>query len=394
MKSCLPRILKIVLTISSVLISLFFIELYLQHTQYQKKPLLVDVTRPFLLRTYPHDSQLIYNQKYFPNNHLPAEIDPKEKLHFRPDFRRNDDVTSETYTILMIGDSFTFGHNVSDPDTYPSKVEELLNTWGYNVNVYNAGVSGYGTDQQYLYIQRILKFTQPNLVVINLHENDIYDSNDNCLFQIKESGTLTQVTGVTSNMFLESVISKYTPTLVRNTDVFNLLLSGINKNNFRVNYSCTKPEVNTQLMLKKMKTLITQLEKELQPNSDLLLVLVPTETYIDLNYPNDLFRVSDRRHMTSELYPLQIIDAGATIAQSLDPSIFRVREGAVPEQERENLASQSSLSLMMFNDHISEPESEKGLRHLSPHGNLLFADLISRHLLSHYSIPRLRTLDQ
>lgn len=52
---------------------------------------------------------------------------------------------AETFRIVTLGDSFTFGVNVNTQDNYPSVLESILNTECSSVNfqVLNLGVSGY-----------------------------------------------------------------------------------------------------------------------------------------------------------------------------------------------------------------------------------------------------------
>ena len=64
--------------------------------------------------------------------------------------------------ILVFGDSFTFGDEVSDGETYAAQLAQLLP----NVEVLNLGVHGYGHEQMLLYVeQEGLKY-HPDLVII------------------------------------------------------------------------------------------------------------------------------------------------------------------------------------------------------------------------------------
>lgn len=71
--------------------------------------------------------------------------------------------------ILVIGDSFTFGEDVSDEQVYPARLEMLLS----GVEVLNLGVRGYGTDQQYLRLQRMGYDYQPDLVILGVYTLNI-----------------------------------------------------------------------------------------------------------------------------------------------------------------------------------------------------------------------------
>lgn len=78
------------------------------------------------------------------------------------------------YRILTLGDSFTEGVQVKEDELFSAHLEKL-NT---DVEVMNAGVGGYGTVQEYLYLtSEGLKF-RPDLVLLMFYDNDL---SDNCL---------------------------------------------------------------------------------------------------------------------------------------------------------------------------------------------------------------------
>jgi len=57
---------------------------------------------------------------------------------------------SQGERILVLGDSFTFGEDVSDDETYASALGRFLP----EAEVLNFGVHGYGLDQMLLYLQK------------------------------------------------------------------------------------------------------------------------------------------------------------------------------------------------------------------------------------------------
>jgi hypothetical protein len=71
--------------------------------------------------------------------------------------------------ILAVGDSFTFGDQVSDDETWPARLEKLSNT-----RVINGGVFGYGVDQSYLRMQALAAKYKPNIIIFSLIPDDIY----------------------------------------------------------------------------------------------------------------------------------------------------------------------------------------------------------------------------
>ena len=71
-----------------------------------------------------------------------------------------------TIRILVLGDSYTWGYGVGNKQVYTEIMEdELLK--GMNCQVLNSGVSGWGTDQQYLFLKDEGFAYQPDIVVVS-----------------------------------------------------------------------------------------------------------------------------------------------------------------------------------------------------------------------------------
>ena len=70
--------------------------------------------------------------------------------------------------ILAVGDSFTFGDEVADGETWPAQLEHIL--WR---PVLNAGVSGYGLDQAVLRARKLAATVQPEWVIVSFIPEDI-----------------------------------------------------------------------------------------------------------------------------------------------------------------------------------------------------------------------------
>ena len=64
--------------------------------------------------------------------------------------------------ILVLGDSFTFGTDVSDAETYSHDLESALP----NTEVLNLGVQGYGQDQMLLYLKEEGVKYRPDIVIL------------------------------------------------------------------------------------------------------------------------------------------------------------------------------------------------------------------------------------
>jgi hypothetical protein len=64
--------------------------------------------------------------------------------------------------ILFLGDSYTFGDEVSDNETYPDYLQQMLP----DVEVINMGMSGYGHDQMLIYLKEEGVKYQPDIVIL------------------------------------------------------------------------------------------------------------------------------------------------------------------------------------------------------------------------------------
>jgi lysophospholipase L1-like esterase len=84
----------------------------------------------------------------------------------------------DVFRILALGDSVTFGWGLRGEDAYPSQLASLLATLrsDQRFEVVNAGVSGYGTWQQALWLAEAGLALQPDVVVVQAHLNDASDN--------------------------------------------------------------------------------------------------------------------------------------------------------------------------------------------------------------------------
>jgi len=86
----------------------------------------------------------------------------------------------ETFRIVFLGDSVTFGHSSVYEHTYPFLLEQRLKQWRPEVDwqVWNLGVPGYNTSQELSHLQEIGPQFAPDLVVVGFFENDLVDNRD------------------------------------------------------------------------------------------------------------------------------------------------------------------------------------------------------------------------
>ena len=100
---------------------------------------------------------------------------------------------ANTYRILALGDSWTFGFRMHEPDAYPRQLERILREHASargdarQIEVINAGVIGYSTDQEAAYLRVEGWKYQPDLVLLNYYPvNDTH----NKLYKYKKRAAL------------------------------------------------------------------------------------------------------------------------------------------------------------------------------------------------------------
>ena len=93
--------------------------------------------------------------------------------------------------IVSLGDSFTAGYEVAGDETFSSVLERALRARGIEVEVLNAGVSGYSTAEAVLYLERELYRYEPDLVLLSFFSNDLVDNTRTGLFRLQD-GQLVQ----------------------------------------------------------------------------------------------------------------------------------------------------------------------------------------------------------
>src|SRR5689334_4093610 len=83
-----------------------------------------------------------------------------------------------TFRIVVLGDSVTFGHGSIWDHTYPYLVEQKLKAWRPDIDwqVWNVAVPGYNTSQELDHLNEIGPSYRPDLVVVGFFENDLIDN--------------------------------------------------------------------------------------------------------------------------------------------------------------------------------------------------------------------------
>jgi hypothetical protein len=82
--------------------------------------------------------------------------------------------------ILALGDSFVWGYGVEQQETFSEVLETLLP----DVEVINAGVAGYGTDQELLWLRSEGVRYRPDVVVLVMCGNDDFENNRDRVYYV------------------------------------------------------------------------------------------------------------------------------------------------------------------------------------------------------------------
>lgn len=81
--------------------------------------------------------------------------------------------------IAFFGDSFVWGFDVEQAERFTDIFQEMNPKW----EVLNFGVSGYGTDQEYLLIQQMFDYYRPDIVVLVFNDTDFGNNSVNLLYR-------------------------------------------------------------------------------------------------------------------------------------------------------------------------------------------------------------------
>lgn len=92
---------------------------------------------------------------------------------FRDEVTHSHPKPDSVLRILLLGDSFTWGAGVAYEGIWPVVFEHRCLADGLSVDVIKAGVSGYDTRQEVIYLERLLPKYRPNIVILAFLPNDL-----------------------------------------------------------------------------------------------------------------------------------------------------------------------------------------------------------------------------
>jgi len=77
--------------------------------------------------------------------------------------------TTDTFRIAVLGDSFMEAYSVELQNSFARQLEDSMRQMGINTEVYNFGVGGYGTLQEFLVYQEVARRYNPDLVLLGMY---------------------------------------------------------------------------------------------------------------------------------------------------------------------------------------------------------------------------------
>lgn len=95
-----------------------------------------------------------------------------------------------TIRIISLGDSHTQGYEVRQDYTFSAIIEKYLNSHGHNAEVINAGISGFSTAEELLFLENEGVKYKPDFVVLGFFANDFQDNIKANFFKLDENGNL------------------------------------------------------------------------------------------------------------------------------------------------------------------------------------------------------------
>jgi lysophospholipase L1-like esterase len=225
-------------------------------------------------------------------------------------FRDNEKIyDSSKNKILILGDSFTEGFGVNLEDSFPKKLQQILEQNNFFFDVLNAGISGNNlVDYIETYKNYFVKDEKIKVVVIALYiGNDLIDSYNvrNPENVKKKNITFTLKNFAAENLTLYNIANRF-------------IKSNPKINKFFVNLGLVherrildKYQINNELLKTKViysMKLINEFQKNIN-DKKFLLLLIPAKEQIDSNYWNFLVDIQEEKNDKLDVkYSINLIE--------------------------------------------------------------------------------------
>jgi hypothetical protein len=177
------RLTGLALAVISVVLTLGLAEFVLREFL-PVRGMIYELDERYLFRHVPGSRKLAH----------PAGMDwPKVLVKINADGRRGDEraLFRPIHRVVVYGDSFISAEGTAEAATYVAQLETLLSAQFGATKVLNAGVTGYGVDQESLRIEDEIAGLKPDLVVVAVFAgNDFGDLLRDKLYRLDANGQL------------------------------------------------------------------------------------------------------------------------------------------------------------------------------------------------------------
>jgi len=199
--------------------------------------------------------------------------------------------------ILVLGDSVTFGTSVRREEAYPARLEAALARQGDNqVEVINAGVSGYSPFNQLQYYKTRGRALEPDIVVVGFCMNDVanprlhWDNTGTAIAQIPDDAI--------PNELYASRLSRKRDSLLIRSVLYTTIKSRLFRNDATEKLPTfitgEDPNLSIQVLVDQdsqewrwLTSMYDQLRDELNADgAELIIVVFPLEYQLDAGYPH------------------------------------------------------------------------------------------------------------
>jgi lysophospholipase L1-like esterase len=128
--------------------------------------------------------------------------------------------------ILVLGDSMVFGHGVGNRESFPNQLEAIFAESGRRIDVINAGVKGYGTDNAHrFYTHRLEPLDLGiDLLIFAIYHNDLHDNIGQALYTI-EDGALVPLDATKNWIHAMGSVDGALPDFIRHRRLYGLVMS-------------------------------------------------------------------------------------------------------------------------------------------------------------------------
>jgi lysophospholipase L1-like esterase len=177
-----------------------------------------------------------------------------------------------TTRILVLGDSFAYGAGNAYDQSWPTLLERQLLAGGHPVEIVKAGVPGYDSRSEALYLERIFDEYAPDIVLLTFLPNDLF-TNAPIESETNNSDELASATEAGKGSSLHSLIL-----LKRLLMAHDRLYARLYMLTKRLEYFAAPPSPTLQRQIEVTKTLLARVQSFCrQRGSELIVLSIPQQ---------------------------------------------------------------------------------------------------------------------